>query len=153
MLKSLLSNLYIYLIVAGISSVFTGYAAYSLTSDHYIAKIELANTLAEKEKNEIQEKGDKLVKDYIDQIDKLSANNSSLQRQVSMAVGDNQCVISAGFVRLFNASTTGESSAPSSTDGTSSTIDEATLLSVSIENNEKYLRLVDQLTKLQEFNK
>lgn len=155
-LTSLVGGIYIYLIVAGASAVIAGYGAYSWTSDYYEVKIEHANEQALKDKNDIQTKGDLLVADYVKQIEQLNNNNANLQRQISLAVkhsDGSSCVVSDGFVRLYNASTTGESSAPSSTDGTSSSVDEATLLFVLTENNEKYLKLADKLTKLQEFEK
>jgi len=148
---SFTSGIYIYIIVAAVSGVACGYGAYSWTSDYYVAKIEKANIQALKEKDDIQAKGDFLVANYIQQIDKLSANGAALQRQVSVAVANGQCNISSGFVRLYNASASNQTSSPSSTDGTPSNLDIATLLSISIENNEKYNRLADQLTQLQAF--
>jgi hypothetical protein len=153
-LTSLAGGIYIYLIVAGVSAVVSGYGVYSWTSDYYEVKIEHANEQALKDKNDIQAKGDQLVADYIKQIEQLTNNNASLQRQIVVAVKHNNgssCVVSDGFVRLYNASTTGEASSPSSTDGASSKVDEATLLTVLLDNNEKYLKLADKLTKLQAF--
>ena len=54
MWKNLISGIYLYLIVAGVSGVIFGYSAYSWTSDYYIAKIEHANVQAMKEKDDIQ---------------------------------------------------------------------------------------------------
>ena len=153
-LTGLAGGIYIYLIVAATSAAVTGYAAYSWTSDYYDAKIAHASLIAEKEKNDIQAKGDQLVADYIKQIDQLANHNASLQRQIALATvhsDGSRCVVSNGFVRLFNASTAGETSSPSSTDGASSTVDEATLLAVSIENNNKYLKVAQQLEDLQAF--
>ena len=150
----LASGIYIYLIVAALSGAIVGYGAYSWTSDYYEAKISHANLAAEKEKNDIQAKGDRLVAQYIQQIDKLSANNASLQRQVPLGVrldnGDT-CVVSNGFVRLYNASAGNQASGPSRTDGSPSGLDAATILSTAIENNEKYNRLATQLIQLQAF--
>lgn len=163
MWKNLLSSVtgiaggvYLYIIVGACSALLSGYAAYSWTSDYYQVKIEHASVRALKEKDDIQRKGDQLVADYIKQIEQLANNNTSLQRQVSVAVihsNGSSCVVSNGFVRLYNASTTGETSSPSSTDGATSSVDEATLLSVAIENNEKYNKLAQQLLDLQAFNK
>jgi hypothetical protein len=153
-LTSLAGGIYIYLIVAAASAVVAGYGAYSWTSDYYQAKIAHASLLAEKEKDDIQRKGDQLVADYIKQIDKLSNNNASLQRQIAMATSHRDgsvCVVSDGFVRLYNASTTGTTTSPSSTDGTTSRIDEAALLAVVIENNAKYLKIAQQLKDLQAY--
>ena len=150
-LASFTGGIYIYLIVAATSGAVVGYGAYSWTSNYYIAKIERANELALKEKDDIEQKGDKLVVQYIDQITKVSNHNADLQKQVALAIGPDRCAISNGFVRVYNASASGEASAPSSLDGTPSAIDTATLLSTIIENNEKYRRLADQLTQLQAF--
>ena len=148
------SGIYLYLIVAGASGILVGYGAYSWTSDYYEAKIAHASLQAEKEKDAIQRKGDQLVADYIKQIEQLADNNANLQRQVSVAVvhsNGSSCVVSDGFVRLYNASTTGQTSSPSRTDGASSSVDEATLLSVAIENNTRYLKIAQQLKDLQAF--
>ena len=150
-LLSGISGVYLYITIASLSIVAGGYVGYSWTSDYYIAKIEKANELALKEKDDIEQKGDQLVVQYIDQITKVSNHNADLQKQITLAVGSNRCAISNGFVRVFNASATGEASDPSSLDGTASTIDTATLLSIAIENNEKYRKLADQLTQLQAF--
>jgi hypothetical protein len=155
-ITSLAGGVYVYLIVAGVSAVLAGYGAYSWTSDYYEVKIEHANIQALKDKDDIQRKGDQLVAQYIDQITALSTNNATLQRQISLAVkhsDGSSCVVSDGFVRLYNASTAGESSTSSSTDGASSRVDEATLLEVITENNDKYNLLKAKLTKLQEFER
>jgi hypothetical protein len=155
MLKTLLSSIYIYLIVATLSAVLSGYLAYSWTSDYYVAKIEHANSQAIKEKDEIQQKGNQLVANYIQQIEKLNASSNSLQKQVPTAVLTNDsiaCTISSGFVRLYNASALGEASSPSGADGAPSEVDVATLLSTAIENNTKYNKVAQQLMDLQEFN-
>lgn len=153
-LTSLAGGIYIYLIVAATSAAVTGYAVYSWTSDYYDAKIAHASLMAEKEKNDIQAKGDQLVANYIKQIDQLANRNASLQRQITLATvhsDGSRCVVSDGFVRLYNASTTGEASSPSRTDGASSRIDEATLLTVLVDNNNKYLKVAQQLKDLQAF--
>jgi hypothetical protein len=154
MLKTLLSSIYIYLVVAVISSVFSGYVVFNLTSEHYTAKIEHANNQAIKEKDEIERKGDQLVADYIKKIDRLGSTNTVLQKQVYSAVrpnNNNTCTVTSGFVRLYNASATGETSSPDSTDGAASEVDVATLLDTLIENNTKYNKVAQQLIELQAF--
>ena len=155
MLKTLLSSIYIYLIVATLSAVLSGYLAYSWTSSYYVAKIEHANSQALKEKDEIQQKGDQLVANYVKQLEKLGSTNTVLQKQIYGAVRSDSnvtCTISSGFVRLYNASALGEASSPSGSDGTASEVDVATLLSTAIENNTKYNKVAQQLMDLQEFN-
>ena len=150
------SAIYIYLIVAAVSGVVVGYSAYSWTSDYYEAKIEKSNIEAEQKVNDEQRKGDQIVAQYIKQIEALNGVNTSLQRQISAAVRpDNgaSCTITNGFVRLHGASAIGSESAPSSTDGTPSPIDLATLLAVDAENHAKYLKVAKQLEDLQAFEK
>jgi hypothetical protein len=150
-LLSGISGVYLYITIASLSIVAGGYVGYSWTSDYYIAKIEKANELALKEKDDIEQKGDQLVAQYIDQITQVSNHNASLQKQIALAIGPNRCTISNGFVRVYNSSATGETTTSSSLDGAPNAIDAATLLSVVIENNEKYRRLADQMTQLQAF--
>jgi hypothetical protein len=141
-------------IIAALASLLIGgYFGWDFASSHYDAKMARANEAAQKEKNDIQRKGDQLVVKYIDQIKKLSDNNSALQRQIPMAVGGNNCVISSGFIRVYNASASNQASSPSGADGTPSALDPATLLGTLTENNEKYNKLASQLTNLQEFVK
>lgn len=155
MLKTLLSSIYIYIVVATISALLSGYLVFDWTSGYYSNKIEHANVQALKEKDEIQQKGDQLVANYIQQIEKLNTSSNALQRQVPAVVlpnYNNSCTISSGFVRLFNASALGEASSPSGADGATSEVDVATLLSTVIENNTKYNKVAQQLMDLQEFN-
>jgi hypothetical protein len=140
-----------YIIVACAAFFLGGWLIFGFTSHYYQGIISEANQKALEQKDAIQRNGDQLVAQYIDQITKVSNHNADLQKQVTLAVGPNRCAISNGFVRLYNSSTIGEASAPSGLDGTPSTIDTATLLSVAIENNEKYRKLADQLTQLQAF--
>jgi len=153
-ITSLAGGIYIYLIVAGLSGVIAGYGAYSWTSDYYVAKIEKSNIEAEQKVNDIQQKGDQIVANYIQQIDKLNTTNTSLQRQISKAVhpdDNSSCAITNGYVRLYNASATGQTSSPSGSDGATTSLDLATVLSVAAENNAKYLKVAKQLTDLQAY--
>jgi hypothetical protein len=148
------SAIYLYIIVAAASGAIFGYSAYSWTSDYYVAKIEKSNIDAEKKVNDIQRKGDLLVANYIKQIDKLGSVNTSLQKQISSAVRPNNdapCTIDGGFVRLYNASATGQTSSPSRSDGASTSLDLATILSTAAENNAKYLKIAQQLKDLQAY--
>jgi len=155
MLKTLLSSIYVYLVIATISAVLSSYLVFNWTSEYYSNKIEHANVQALKEKDEIQQKGDQLVAKYIRQIEKLNTTSNALQRQVPVAVrpnDSNSCTVTSGFVRLYNASALGETSSPSGSDGTPSEVDIATLLNTIIENNTKYNKVAQQLIELQEFN-
>jgi len=155
MLKTLLSSICNYLIVAAAATLLSGYLVFNWTSEYYSNKIEQANVQALKEKDEIQQKGDQLVAKYIRQIEKLNTTSNTLQGQVPVAVRPNDdasCTITSGFVRLYNASALGETSSPSGSDGTPSEVDIVTLLNTIIENNTKYNKVAQQLIELQEFN-
>ena len=148
------SAIYIYLIVAAVSGVVVGYSAYSWTSDYYVAKIEKSNIEAEQKVNDIQRKGDQLVADYIQQINRLDSVNASFQQQISVAVrpsNNGTCTIDNGFIRLYNASATGQTSSPSGADGASTSLDLAAVLSVAADNNAKYLKIAEQLKELQAY--
>ena len=177
-LTGMVSSLYAYLIVFIASLALGGFLGYDFTSKHYQNKIAQSSLAAEREKNAIQQKGDQLVAQYVSQLNVLSDNLASIQKQVpkavqiirtvqvpmdptkplspsnveSVAVDDNRgCVVSNGFVRLFNASASGETSSPSGDDGTPSEVDIATLLSTIAENNIKYNKVAQQLRDLQAF--
>ena len=153
-LTSLAGGIYIYLIVAGASSIIAGYGAYSWTSDYYIAKIEKSNLEAEQKVNDIQQQGDRLVADYVKQVEQLGYVNASLQQQISSTVRFNNngtCAIPNAYVRLYNASATGQASSPSSADGTPTSLDLAAVLSVAADNNAKYLKIAEQLKELQAY--
>ena len=179
-LSSLVSGIYVYIVVFVVALLLGGYFGYDFTSSHYEDKIAASSLAAEKEKNVIQQKGDQLVAEYVRKNNELSDNLAQIQQQVpkavriirtvqvpvdptkplspsnveSVAVDDNStCLISNGFVRLFNASASGETTSPSDSDGTPSTVDVATLLSTIAENNTKYNKVAQQLRDLQEFEK
>lgn len=146
-----LTNIQTYATVFAAALLIGLYSGYSVTSDIFEGRIAKATLQAEKEKDAIERKGDQLVADHIKQIEKLSDNAAALQRQSNLANSVSCTAVDYGFVRVFNASTTAQTTTPNSLDGTTSTVDPATLLGVLIENNEKYLKLADQLTKLQQF--
>jgi hypothetical protein len=174
----LVSGFYAYIITFVAALAIGGYFGYDFTADHFKAKIAQSSLAAEREKDAIQQKGDQLVAQYVSQLNVLSDNLASIQKQVPKAVqiirtvqvpidptkplspsnaesvvvdDDRGCVVSNGFVRLFNASASGETSSPSSDDGTPSEVDTATLLSTIAENNIKYNKVAQQLRDLQAF--
>jgi hypothetical protein len=154
LLSSLFSNIFNYICVFLCGLILGGYFGYSWTADHYKSQIQKVNLQVEKEKNDIQRKGDQLVAQYVDEIGKLHTTISSLQKQVPMVFGNIRaasCSVPLGFVRLYNASATSTASAPSDSDGTTSGVDLATILYTDIENHQKYRQVVQQLIQLQEF--
>jgi hypothetical protein len=158
MLLNLLNSLKVYIAIALVSILIGAYGAYRLTSTYYVSEIQSASVKAQKEKDAIQQKGDQLVANYVQQIEQISTERSELQKRVSAAVGANNCRVTNGFVRLYNTSTNDVPKTPSSLDGPSPAADTATsqvaetdVLSIAIENNLKYEQVSKQLIDLQNF--
>ena len=148
-MQNLLASLAVYLLLIA----FGGAAGYHWTKEYYTAKIESANAQAVREKDEIQRKGDELAAQYVNNINAITAHSAAVQKQVERIVVNSPCVIPNGFVRLYNASASGETPTPSDSDGAAAQIDLATILDTAIENNEKYNKVADQLRALQEFER
>jgi len=158
MLLNLLNSLKIYIVIALVSILIGAYGAYRLTSNYYISEIQGASLKAQKEKNDIQQRGDQMVATYVQQIEQISTERNQLQKQVSAAVGANNCRVTNGFVRLYNTSASDVPPTPSSidvaasaTDTVTSQVSETDVLSIAIENNLKYEQLSKQLIDLQNF--
>lgn len=149
----MLDSLKNYLIAAGIAALVSGYFAYHFTSGYYQAKIEAANSKAREDVISVQKQGDELSAMYVKQIKDLNEKVISYGRQRDLAIVGSSCNLSTGFVRLYNASASGSTTSPSSTDGVPSGVDASTLLDVLISNNVKYNEVADQLIKLQQFEK
>lgn len=153
MFLNLIENVKNYLVIAAIASLVSGGVTYRFTADHYEAKIESANAKARDDVLSIQKQGDEIVALYVKQIKDLNTKVMSYEKQKQSAIGSSKCDLSNGFVRLYNASAGGTTTSPSSADGASAGVDAATLFDVLIANNIKYNQVVEQLTKLQEFEK
>ncbi|MBU3551389.1 hypothetical protein [Polynucleobacter sp. MWH-Berg-3C6] len=70
----------------------------------------------------------------------------------TFGINPSNCAITFGFIRLFNASATGEASLPISTDALCSPIDIAAVLSTSIENHRKYHEVAAQIEAIKASN-
>ena len=151
LLNSVTRTVTIYAVIAAAGIGSGAYLGYHLTSEHYEAIIATSKTKVLEEKNAMLADGDKRVSEYVIQLKQLEDQNKDYKKQIAKAVGPNQCAVSDGFVRLYNASESSVPSAPSSTDAAASTVDSATLLSILIDNNEKYNQVAKQLTDLQAY--
>ena len=151
--KKMIDSIKNYLIIAAIATLVSGYFAYHFTSEYYQAKIEAANTKAREDVISIQKQGDEISAMYVKRLKELNDKVMVYERQKQTALVGTNCNLSVGFVRLYNASTNGSATSPSSADGAASGVDAATLLDVLIANNIKYNEVADQLTKLQQFEK
>lgn len=76
----------------------------------------------------------------------------TLYPSVAFGINPSNCAITYGFIRLFNASATGEAALPVSTDALCSPVDIAAVLSTSIENHRKYREIAAQIEALKASN-
>jgi len=65
--------------------------------------------------------------------------------QTSDGMAGRNCFVPYGFIRLWNASATGETTSPASSDAITSTIDLDTVLSATIDNHGKYREAARQV--------
>lgn len=137
---------------------FTGgaYLGHSYEKNYYEAKINKDNFDREKSyKNQLaieQAKKDLAIAQLFKALQDEQFKNQSYQSQAKALYFSsgankpgNNCFVSFGFIRLFNASATGETTSPASTDSITSTIDLDTVLSTAIDNHGKYRQAERQI--------
>lgn len=96
---------------------------------------------------ESQLRYDNAAADYFQRIRQEQAKNAHYERQVKnlYTTGADNCRVTYGFIRLYNASATGESTGPQDTDNLVAPVDLATVLSTDIENHGKYREAAAQI--------
>lgn len=101
---------------------------------------------------ESQLKYDNAAAEYFQRIRQEQAKNAHYEKQVKTlyTTGSNSCNVTYGFIRLYNASATGESTNPQDTDHLIAPVDLATVLSTDIENHGKYREAAAQIEALQQ---
>ena len=99
-----------------------------------------------------REKGNQAVATFLTQLREEQKKNAAYQNQARalyahLQPGSNSlnCSVSFGFIRLFNASATGDNTEPTSTDDLIAPVDLATVLATSIENHGKYREAAKQI--------
>lgn len=99
---------------------------------------------------ESQLRFDNAAADYVQRIRQEQSKNAYYERQVKNLYksGVPDCNITFGFIRLFNASATGEPTNPQDTDHLIAPVDLATVLSTDIENHGKYREAAAQIEAL-----
>lgn len=106
-------------------------------------------------------KYDLAATEYFQQVKKEQVKNASYQKQVRGASYTKDIdawnekfgsPVSYGFIRLYNASATGEATNPTNTDNLSSPVDLATVLTTTIENHGKYREVAAQIEALKSAN-
>ena len=103
---------------------------------------------------ESQLKYDNAAAEYFQRIRQEQAKNAHYERQVKnlYTTGADNCRVTYGFIRLFNASATGDSTNPQDTDNILAPVDLATVLSTDIENHGKYREAAAQIEALKSGN-
>lgn len=149
----------IYATIAAVVISTTGgvYVTYKYQKNYYEAKISKAEADYAKAIAKKQEDYDKAIGRYIENVRNERNRVFSLEQQLRQIVslgdgGNGACRVSYGFIRLFNASATGETTEPTRFDATSSSIDLTTVLSTILDNNRKYreaMRQVDAIIEAQ----
>lgn len=139
------------------------YFGHSYTKNHYEAKISAEKAgrqeAVTKAVIEEQAKNQQATATFISTIRKEQAKSAAYQEQARALYAnrpsDNSsgnCAITFGFIRLFNASASAETSEPVGTDTLCSPVDIAAVLSTSIENHRKYLELAGQIEAIKAAN-
>ena len=151
------ANSLIAILVTSILSLLGGaYLGYSYQTNYYEAKISKDSLNQEKaykaELTRKQAEKDLAIAQLFKALQAEQSKSSSYQSQANSLYLANansnpgaNCYVSYGFIRLFNASATGESTSSTSSDSATSAIDLATVLSTTIENHGKYRQAARQV--------
>ena len=158
-----LNTLYAILIAAVISLLGGIYLGHNYEKNYYEAKISSEKTSRQEAITKAildeQAKNAKATEAFISTIRREQAKSAAYQEQAkslyannSLGVRTDNCRVTYGFIRLFNASASGEASIPDSTDSISSPVDLASVLSTSIENHRKYREVAGQIEAIKAAN-
>ncbi|MBU3640034.1 hypothetical protein [Polynucleobacter sp. AP-RePozz3-80-G7] len=151
------ANCLIAILVSSVLSLLGGvYLGHNYEKNYYEAKISKDNLSKEEAyKSQLaieQAKKDLAIAQLFKELQAEQSKSSGYQSQAKalyLANGTNNpsgnCFVSFGFIRLFNASATGETTSPASTDSITSTIDLDTVLSTAIDNHGKYRQAERQI--------
>ncbi len=151
------ANSLIAILVTSILSLLGGaYLGYSYQTNYYEAKISKDSLeqkeVYEKALAEYQAKYNPAIRQLFNALQAAQATSSNYQahaKSLYLASANGNpganCYVSYGFIRLFNASATGESTSSTSSDSATSAIDLATVLSTTIENHGKYRQAARQV--------
>jgi len=158
-----LNTLYATLIAAAISFLGGIYLGHNYEKNYYEAQIGREKTSRQEAINKAildeQAKNAKATESFISTIRREQAKSSTYQEQArslyaanSFGLRSDNCRVTFGFIRLFNASASGEASIPDSTDNISSPVDLASVLATSIENHRKYREVAAQIESIKAAN-
>ena len=151
------ANCLIAILVSSVLSLLGGaYLGYNYQTNYYEAKISKDSLEQEKayatRLSIEQAKKDLAIAQLFENLQAEQAKNAGYQSQAKAlyrANGannpSNNCFVDFGFIRLFNASATGQTTSPASSDSATSTIDLDTVLSAIIDNHGKYREAARQI--------
>ena len=146
-------NCLIAILISSVLSLLGGiYLGYSYQTNYYEAKISKDSLEQEKAISKDRAKKDLAIAQLFKNLQAEQAKNAGYQAQAKslyrtngIANHGNNCFVDYGFIRLFNASATGETTIPASSDSITSTIDLDTVLSATIDNHGKYREAARQI--------
>ena len=126
------------------------YLAYNYQENKYEAQISKERLASQEALTKEKDRGEAIVATYVEKLRAEAERTSNYEHQAYSLVppkvsSNGTYYVSFGFIRLFNASATGETTSPASTDNLSSSIDITTVLSTVIENNGKYREVASQI--------
>ena len=140
------------LITAVLSLLGGAYLGHSYEKNYYEAQIAKDKGAYQAALEQEREKGANAVANFIDKLRQEQKRSAAYQAQARtlydhLQSGSNNlnCSVSYGFIRLFNASATGEITEPASTDNLIAPVDLAAVLATSIENHGKYREAARQI--------
>ena len=150
------NGLIVILVSSGLSLLGGVYLGHNYEKNYYEAKIS-KDALEKSREYEKALEQDRAKKDFainqlFEALQDQQAKSSNYQAQAKalrIANANNGsasvCCVSYGFIRLFNASATGQNTEPASSDQATSTVDLDTVLSTIIENHGKYRSAAEQI--------
>jgi len=151
------SNCLVVILVSSVLSLLGGaYLGHNYEKNYYEAKIS-KDSLEQKEAYEKefakkQAQKDLAIAQLFSALKDEQARSAGYQLQAKALYHSNNngvvssnCYVSYGFIRLFNASATGQTTEPASSDSITSTVDLDTVLSATIDNHLKYRQAASQI--------
>lgn len=149
------ANCLIAILISSVLSFLGGaYLGHDYEKNYYEAKISKDNLKQkeayERDLAEKQAKKDLAITQLFKALQSEQSKSSGYQTQArdlfAMAHGSgSNCSVTFGFIRLFNASATGQPTEPTSSDSATSTIDLTAVLTAIIDNNGKYREAANQI--------
>jgi hypothetical protein len=146
------NGLIVLVISTAISFMGGAYLGHNYEKNYYEAKIAKDKGVYQEELDKERQKGADAVANFLDKLRQEQKRSAAYQAQARALYDHFQsggssanCSVTFGFIRLFNASATGENTEPTSTDNLIAPVDLAAVLATSIENHGKYREAARQI--------